>query len=170
MDIFPYLYYCCPAFDKVFKIYEDRVGYYTMAGIVVVLTRYVLDTVWVQGQVPVEPAERKVGRLQFAFGTSGRNGAVLVMERIARRRVVVVLDLVVVVHQPGRERRGHAEFRVVERAHVSDGELQLELTVCVREIPAVQIANRYVVPVSLGRTFCGELYLQKPTRTGHNHI
>lgn len=115
----------------------------------------------VQGQVPVEPAERKVGRFQFAFGAPGRHGAVLVVERVTGRRGVVVLDLVVVVHQPGRERRGHAEFRVVERAHVADGQFQLELAVWVREIPAVQVTDRYVVPVSLGRTFRGKLYLKK---------
>lgn len=126
----------------------------------IVLTRNVLDTVRVQGQVPVESAEREVGRLQFAFGAPGRHGAVLVVERITGRRGVVVLDLVVVVHQPGREGRGHAEFRVVERAHVSDGHFQLELAVRIREIPAVQVTDRYVVPVSLGRTVRGELYLR----------
>lgn len=76
----------------------------------------------VQSQVPVKAAERKVGRLQLALGAPGRRGAVLVLERVAGRRPVVVLDLVVMVHQPGRERSGHAELRVVQRAHVTDGQ------------------------------------------------
>lgn len=67
----------------------------------------------VQGEVPVEPAEREVRRLQFALGTPGRCAAVLVLKRVTGRRVVLVLDLVVVMHQPGCERRWHAELRVV---------------------------------------------------------
>lgn len=115
----------------------------------------------VKGQVPVEPTEREIRRLQLALGAPGRRAAVLVLERVTgAARVVVVLDLVMVVHQPGRERRGHAELRVVQRAHVTDGQLQLKLAVRVREVSAVQVADRYVVPIPLGRTVRRELHLE----------
>jgi len=115
--------------------------------------------VWVQRQVPVEPAEREVRSLQLALGAPGRRRAVLVLERVSGCRVVVILDLVVVVHQPGRERRGHAEFRVIQRAHVTDGQFQLELAVRVREVSTVQVADRYVVSVPLGRAVRRKLHL-----------
>jgi len=119
----------------------------------------------VQRQVPVESAESEVRRLQLALGAPGRRRAVLVLERISGRRVVVVLDLMVVVQQPGRERRGHAELRVVHRAHVTDGQFQLELAVRVREVSAVQVADRYVISVSLGRAVRRKLHLQRDTHT-----
>lgn len=126
----------------------------------IVLTRHVFDAVRVQGQVPVEAAEREVRRFQLALGAAGRRAAVLVLERVGGRGVMVVLDLVMVVHQPGRERRGHAELGVVQRAHVTDGQLQLELAVRVREVSAVQVADRYVIPVPLGRAVRRELHLR----------
>lgn len=82
------------------------------------------------------------------------------LERVSRRRVVVVLNLVVVVHQPGGERRGHAELRVVHSAHVTDGQFQLELAICVSEVSAVQVADRYVVSVPLGRAVRRKLHPQ----------
>lgn len=125
------------------------------------LTRDVLDTVRVQGQVPVEAAEREVRRLQLALGAPGRGRAVLVLERITGSRVVVVLDLVMVVQQPGREGCGHTELRVVQGAHVTDGQFQLELAVGVSEVSAVQVADRYVVSVALGRAVRRKLHLQQ---------
>lgn len=124
-----------------------------------ILTRDVFHAVRVQREVPVEPAEREVRRFQFALGAPGRRGAVLVLQRVPGRRAVVVLDLVVMVQQAGRERRGHAELRVVQRAHVADGQFQLELAVRVREVSAVQFADRYVVSVPLGRTVRREFHL-----------
>lgn len=120
----------------------------------------------VQREVPVEAAEREIRRLQFALGAPRRRRAVLVLERVAGRRVVVVLDLVMVVQQPGRERRGYAELRVVQRAHVADRQFQLELAVGVRKVPSVQLAHRYVVPVALGRAIRRELHLW----TARDHV
>lgn len=139
----------------MFNINEYKLLYYN-----IILTRRVFDAVRVQGQVPVEPAEREVGRLQLALGAPGRRAAILVLQRVTgAARVVVVLDLVMVVHQSGRERRGHAKLRVVHRAHVTNGQLQLELAVRVREVSAVQVADRYIVPVPLGWTVGRELHL-----------
>lgn len=118
----------------------------------------------VQGQVPIEATEREVRRLQLALGAPGRRAAILVLERVGGRGVVMVLDLVVVMHQPGRERRGHTELGVVQRAHVTDGQLQLELAVRVREVSAVQVADRYVIPVPLGWAVRRKLHLRARPR------
>lgn len=128
-------------------------------GVVCILTRDVFYAVRVQCEVPVESAEREVRRFQFALGPSGRRGAVLVLQRVSGRRAMVVLDLMVMVQQAGRERRGHAELGVVQRAHVADGQFQLELAIRVCEVSAVQFANWYVVSVPLGRTVRRKLYL-----------
>jgi len=125
----------------------------------VVLTRCVFDAVRIQGEVPVESSKREIRRLQLALSAPGRRATVLMLERVAGRRVVLVLDLVVMVHQPRSERRGHAKFRVVQRAHVADGQFQLEFTVRVREVSAVQVTHRYVVSVPLGRAVCRKLHL-----------
>lgn len=63
-----------------------------------VLTRNVLNAVWIQSKVPVESAESEVRRLQLALGAPGRRTAVLVLERVSGGRVVCILDLVVMVH------------------------------------------------------------------------
>lgn len=81
------------------------------------------------------------------------------LERVPGRRVVLVLDLVVMMHQPRSERRGYAEFRVVQRAHVADRQFQLEFAIRVREVSAVQVAHRYVVSVPLGRAVRRKLHL-----------
>lgn len=44
---------------------------------------------------------------------------------------------------------------------MADGQFQLKLAVRVRKVPAVQVADRYVVSISLGRTVRRKFHLQR---------
>lgn len=104
---------------------------------------YILYPVRVEGEVPVEAAVGEVRGLHLA-GLGRVLGGVLV---VLTRQVVA------------EDTAGHAEVSVEHGPDMAHAQLQLELAVVVSEVADVELADRDVVAVALGRTLRRELDL-----------